>query len=93
MLSVFAMMRGARVALAVVVIFSIAYVLITPDPTDDVEGVLRPSDWAKAQRIVSLPLPLSPALVIVRFLSSIPPSAIQRLTTSELLDLVCICRC
>jgi len=93
-LSVFAMMRGARVALAVVVIFSIAYVLITPDPTDDVEGVLRPNDWAKAQRIVSLlPLPRSPVLVIVPFLSSIPPSAIQRLTTSELLDLVCICRC
>ena len=93
MLSVFAMMRGARVALAVVVIFSIAYVLITPDPTDDVEGFLRPNDWAKAQRIVSLPLPRSPVLVIVPFLSSIPPSAIQRLTTSELLDLVCICRC
>jgi hypothetical protein len=41
-LSVFAMMRGARVALVVVAIFSIAYVLISPDPTDDVTGVLRP---------------------------------------------------
>jgi hypothetical protein len=90
-LSVFAMMRGARVALAVIAILSIAYVLITPDPTDDVEGVLRPN--YSAQRIVSLPLPRSPVLVIVPFLSSIPPSAIQRLTTSELLDLVCVCRC
>jgi hypothetical protein len=92
-LLVFAMMRGARVALAVVVIFSIAYVLITPDPTDDVDGVLRPNHTAKAQRIVSLPLPLSPILAIVAFLLPIRPNAIRRLTTSELLDLVCVCRC
>jgi hypothetical protein len=84
-------MRGARVALVVVAIFSIAYVLITPDPTDDVNGVLRPNH--SAQRMVSLPLPQSPILVVVAFLLSMRPSATQRLTTSELLDLVCVCRC
>jgi hypothetical protein len=92
-LTPFAMMRGARVALVVVAIFSIAYVLITPAPTDDVDGVLRLNHSAKAQGIVSLPLPLSPILVIAPSLLSTPRSATQRLTTSELLDLVCVCRC
>ena len=91
MLSVFAMMRGARIVLAVVAIFSIAYVLITPDLTDDVDGVLRPNNQAKAQRLVSLSLPQLQILVIVVFLLSM--SSAQRLTTSELLDLVCVCRC
>jgi hypothetical protein len=94
MLSVFAMMRGARIVLAVVVIFSIAYVLITPDLTDDVDGILRPNHQAKAQRLVSLSLSQLQVLVIVAFLLSIPSTrSAQRLTTSELLDLVCVCRC
>ena len=93
MLSIFAMMRGLRVALAVVAIFSIAYVLISPDPTDDVDGVLRQNHSANAQRIVSLSLPQSPILVVVPFLLSMYPSATQRSTASELLDLVCVCRC
>jgi len=92
-LSSFAMMRGARVALVVVVIFSIAYVLISPDLTDDVNGVLRPNHPAKAQRLVSLSLPQSPILVIVTFLLSMPPGSTQRLITLELLDLVCVYRC
>jgi hypothetical protein len=89
----FTMIRGARAALAVVAIFSIAFVLITPDPTDDVDGVLRPNHTATAQTIVSLALPQSAILVFVPFLLPIRPSATQRLTTSELLDLVCVCRC
>jgi hypothetical protein len=92
-LSIFAMMRGARVALVVVAIFSIAYVLITPDLTDDVDGVVRPNHSAGAQKIISLALPQSSILTIVPFLLPIRPSAIQRLATLELLDLVCVCRC
>jgi hypothetical protein len=53
--------------------------------------VLRPT--TKAQTIVSLPLSQSPILVIVSSLLSTPRSATQRLTTSQLLDLVCVCRC
>jgi hypothetical protein len=87
------MMRGVRVALVLVAILSITYVLITPDLTDDVDGVLRPNHSAKARGIVSLPLPQSPILVVDPFLLSMYPSATQRLTTSELLDLVCVCRC
>ena len=85
------MIRGARIVLVAVVIFSIAYVLITPDLSDDVYGVLRPNHQAKAQRLVSLSLPQLQVLVIVAFLLSM--SSAQRLTTSELLDLVCVCRC
>jgi hypothetical protein len=87
------MMRSARVALVVVAILSVAYVLITPDLTDDVNGVLRPNHTAKAQKIVSLALSQSPILVVVPFLLSMPRSATQRLTASELLNLVCVCRC
>ena len=88
------MMRGARIVLVVVVIFSIAYVLITPDPTDDVDGVLRPNHQAKAQRLVSLSLPQLQVLVVFAFLLSMPSTrSAQHLTTSELLDLVCVCRC
>jgi hypothetical protein len=92
-LSTFTNMRSARIVLAVIAILSIAYVLITPDLTDDVDAVLRLNHSAKAQRIVSLPLPLSPIFVIVPLLLSMPRSIIQRSTTSELLELVCVCRC
>jgi hypothetical protein len=78
--------------LVVVVILSIAYVLITPDPTDDVDGMLRPHRSAKAQ-IVSLPLPQSPIPVVAPFLLPMRPSGAQRLITPELLDLACVCRC
>ena len=86
------MLRGVKIALVVVAIFSITYVLISPDPTDDVNGILRPNHTAKAQRIVSLPLPQSPILAVVLFLLPIRASATRRLTTTELLDLVCVCR-
>ena len=88
------MMRGARIVLVVLVIFSIAYVLITPDPTDDVDGILRPNHQAKVQRLVSLSLLQLPVLAIVAFLLSMPSTkSAQRLNVSELLDLVCVCRC
>ena len=93
MLTPFAMIRGARAALVLVAIFSFAFVLITPDPTDDVDGVLRPKHTATAQTIVSLVLPQTAILVSVPLLLPIRPSATQRLTRSELLDLVCVCRC
>lgn len=93
MLLVFAIMRVVIVALVAVAIFSIVYVLISPDPTDDINAILRPNHTAKAQRIVSLPFPQSPILAVVPFLLSIRTSATQCLTTTELLDLVCVYRC
>jgi len=87
------MMRSVRIALVVVVILSVAYVLITPDPTDDVDGVLRTTHPLTPQKLVaaSLPQPQIPIIVIFQLLVS--PICTQRLDALELLDLVCVCRC
>ncbi len=88
-----AMMRGVRVVIALVAIFSIAYVLISPDLTDDVDGVLRSNHPVKAQRLVAVSFQHSPIPVIVLFRLFTPPTCTRRLASSELLDLVCVCRC
>jgi hypothetical protein len=86
-------MRRARVALSVIAILSIAFVLITPSLTDDVDGVLRPNHTGGAQKILSLPLPQSPILAAVTFLLSVLPSAARRLTATGLIDFGCVSRC
>jgi hypothetical protein len=87
------MMRFARVALAIVVIFSIAYVLITPDPTDDVCGVLRSNRAAMAQRLLAVSLLQSrnPVIVLLHLFTS--PTYPRHLAALELLDLISVCRC
>ena len=87
------MMRFATVALAVVAIFSIAYVLISPDPTDDVAGVLRSNHPAMEQRLFAVSLLQSWILVIVllHFLTS--PTSARHLAALELLDLISVSRC
>ena len=69
------MLRWARVALALVVIFTVAYILITPDPTDDVDGVLQPNHPALAHKIPAISLWESWTPVIVLF-HSVPPLAL-----------------
>ena len=87
------MMRFARVALAVVAIFSIAYVLITPDPTDDVAGVLRSNHPAMEQRLFAVSLLQSWILVIVPLHFFTSPTSTRHLATLELLDLISVSRC
>jgi hypothetical protein len=87
------MMRWARVALALVVIFTIAYVLITPDPTDDVDGVLQPSHPALAHKIPAVSLWESQLPAFVQFHFFLPPKSTRQLLTLELLDLISVCRC
>jgi len=87
------MMRWARVALALVVIFTIAYVLITPDPTDDVDGVLQPNHPALAHKIPAVSLWESWTPVIALFHSVLPPGSARELLTLELLDFISVCRC
>jgi len=87
------MMRCARVALAVVVILSISYVLITPDPSEDVYGVLRPNHAAMVQRVLAVSLWGSQVPVIVLFHLFTPPSCTRDLATLKLLDLISVCRC
>jgi len=88
-----AMMRAARFVIIAVAIFSIAYVLISPDLTDDVDGVLRSNHPVKAQRLVAVSFQHSPIPVIVLFRLFTPPTCTRRLASSELLHLVCVCRC
>jgi len=87
------MIRSVRVALVLVVIFSIAYVLISPDPNDDVDAALRPDHPLKAQGMVTLSHSQSQILIFVMFRFFAPPTCTQRLAALELLDLVCVCRC
>jgi len=85
------MFRTVRVALAFLSIFSIAYVLITPDTTDDVTAVSQRSHFGKAQKLaVCLVQPLAPQIAIFRLPT---PRSNQRLTTLELVDLFRTYRC
>jgi hypothetical protein len=86
------MFRTVRVALALLSIFSIAYVLITPAATDDVTAVSQRSHFGKAQKLaVCLVQPLAPQIAIFRLPT--PSSSNQRLTTLELVDLFRTYRC
>ncbi len=87
------MMQWAKVALALVVIFTIAYILITADPTDDVDGVLGPNHPASAHRMLAVSLwefqtPVSVLLHLFTF-----TDRSQHLATLELLDVISVCRC
>src|SRR5262249_26252243 len=87
-----AMFRAARIALAFLTIFTIGYVLVIPNPNDDVMGVLRPSHFGKAQKLaVCFFQPLAPQIAMFQLPTYSRP--IQRLTTLELVDLVCVYRC
>ena len=86
------MFRTVRVALALLSIFSIAYVLITPAATDDVTAVSQRSHFGKAQKLaVCLVQPLAPQIAIFRLPTR--SSSNQRLTTLELVDLFRTYRC
>jgi hypothetical protein len=87
------MMRWARVALALIVAFTIAYILITPDPTDDVDGVLRPSHPAFAQRMLAVSLWEFQTPVTILFHSFPLPDRTRHLAAFELLDVISVCRC
>ena len=87
------MSRAAQVALALLAIFSITYVLVTPDPTDDAIAVLRMSHSGKAQMLAAyVVLPLAPQIAILR-LSTRSSSNQQRSTTLEFVELFCTYRC
>jgi hypothetical protein len=86
------MLRVARIALALISIFVITLVLVTPDPTDDVPGVLPPLHPNKAHKLAVCHIPL-PVWQSALVLLTVPASSTQSLPTSELLDLVCVSRC
>jgi hypothetical protein len=88
----FSVARCVKVALAVLVIFSVGYVLITPDPSDDVTSVLKSNHVTKARRLVDVALPRFEILVMVvlpLFRCETPSAS----GTHNFLDLVCVFRC
>ena len=75
--------------LALVVVFAVATILITPDPTDDVDGILRAHHALKSPSLgasVGVSLVVFPLAALA---ASYPPIP----TTPNLLRLICTCRC
>jgi hypothetical protein len=88
------MIRVLQIVVALAMVFSIAYVLITPDPTDDVEGILLSSNHPlTVHRLIGVSVPQFQMLTIVLACLSTVPAFNQCLNTSELLDLTCVYRC
>jgi hypothetical protein len=85
--------RSARVALALLLIFTIAYILITPDPTDDVDGVLGPNHPELSQRTLAASLWEFHSQMPVQFRSFTLPDRSRHLAEFELLDIISVCRC
>jgi len=88
------MMKWARVALALVVVFTIAYVLITPDPTDDVYGVLPPNHPALAQKVPAVSLwEFQVPIAVIILVFTLPGTFTRPFADFELLDIISVCRC
>lgn len=86
------MSRGAGIALALLAAFAITLVLVTPDPTDDVLGILNRNHLDKFQKldVFFIRPPVQQCLI---FRLAPPPNSHQRLSTLELFDLDCVYRC
>src|SRR3981189_2052061 len=84
---------GARVGLALLVGYTNAYILITPNTRDDVDGILQQNHPTSADRMLAVSLwefqtPVSVLLHLFTF-----TDRGQHLATFELLDVISVCRC
>lgn len=83
---------AAQIALALLAALAISLVLITPDPTDDVIGILNGSHLHRIQKLTfSFTIPQAQQCLVLGLLA--PPNSHQRLSTLELFHLVCVRRC
>jgi lipopolysaccharide export LptBFGC system permease protein LptF len=87
------MMRVLQIVVVLAVVFSVAYVLITPDPTDDVDGILLSNHPLTAHRLIGVSVPHFQMFTIVLARLSTVLTFSKFSTTSELLALTCVCRC
>lgn len=85
--------NSVTIALLIVAIFSVSYVLMSPDCGDDIDGFVRSNCLIRAQPSVagSLSQYQTPAIVLFRF--GTLPRFIQPATMAEILDLGCARRC
>ena len=85
--------NSMTVALLIIAIFSVSYVLVSPDCGDDVDGFVQSNRLMRAQPSAasSLSQYQTPAIVVFRFGSL--PRFIQPAAMAEILDLGCARRC
>jgi hypothetical protein len=84
------MLRLAKVGLAIVIVVSVASILITPDPSDDVNGVLQQRHAVKAAVVAVSILPSSEAPRFPIRSASVGAQLMNRL---NVLDLACVLLC
>lgn len=77
-----------RTFVALLLIVTVATILITPDPTDDVNGLVHPQKIIGALSLISTP-GLSLTLLLA---ARLQVTSSQHATSADLLRLICICR-
>lgn len=80
------------IALAVVVMLSCATVVITPDPVDDISGILH-QHWVRGHKLLAAPPARLRRFVLATFRLLNPQIPTLRSSTSHLLALVCVRLC
>ena len=86
------MVRAAQIALVFACAFAIAMVLITPDPTDDVPGVMSGSHLDKIQKRALFAIsPLAYHCLIYQ--SQARPNSREAPSSFRLFGLDCVYRC
>jgi hypothetical protein len=85
------MSRGFKIGIALLALVAVATVLITPDPTDDVQGVVHHlAKLHKLAVVASIPIK---ALAASQIGTIVSPDFLTNLPTASLLDLVCARLC
>jgi thiosulfate reductase cytochrome b subunit len=79
-----------KVAIALLIVVSVVTILVTPDPTDDVLGVVHQHQMA-AFHLVFLSLVYGVALAVTAALRNDATS--EELHSPDLIDLVCVRLC
>jgi hypothetical protein len=85
--------NSVTVALLIVAVFSVSYVLVSPDCGDDVDGFVQSNRLIRAQPSVASSLSQYQTPVIVLFRFGTLPRFIQPAAMAEILDLGCARRC
>lgn len=87
------MMRVVTIGLAVVVILSCATVLITPDPADDIHGILHHDHSVRGHKLLAAPYAQLRPFALATFHSFNPLIPTLHSSTPRLLALVCVRLC
>ena len=87
------MMRVLTIGVAVVMIVSCATVLITPDPLDDINGILHPHYSVKGHKLLAAALGELRPFVLATFHSFNTLSPALHSNSPRFLALVCVRLC